>query len=298
MVIMSWRDFYASDLQGLWGLLIAPALFLLRRTAMGRPRTDGALPAGRGFVDAYAIAVAFETMLDPIASGPLLRYFDLADHAAGTAVVLFFVLLGDLRVYLLVFALLALAHGRAWWTALPRAALWTLVVPVLAYTTNTLLRARVPELHHNSIWLVYELIFTLVAVGLCARVGAWVPASAGPALGAFLRGTLAYVAGYYALWAAADVLIQLLRLDIGWLLRVVPNQLYYSLWVPITYVRFFARSRPPLRAAQPAPATGAPLDRAERRRAARRDRNAVRRVTWPRCLGWLHVDRACGPSWR
>ena len=295
MVILSWRDFYASDLQGLWGLLIAPALFLLRRTAMGRPRTDGTLPAGRAFVDAYAIAVAFETMLDPIASGPLVRFLGFADHAGGTAVVLFFVLLGDLRVYLLIFALLALAHGRAWWTALPRAGLWTLLVPGLAYAANAALRARVPELHHNSIWLVYELFFTVVAVGLCARVGAWVPAPAAPALGGFLRGTLAYVAAYYALWAVADVLIQLLRLDVGWLLRVVPNQLYYALWVPFIYVRFFARAggaplAPPAgpevpRLGSPQPPGARRRRRAERRRAASRARDTVRSVSSPLLVG-------------
>jgi len=62
-----------------------------------------------------------------------------------------------------------------------------------------------------------------------------------PALRDFLRDALAYLALYYALWAGADVLIQIAGLDVGWLLRVVPNQLYYAFWIPFVVARFFAR---------------------------------------------------------
>ena len=49
-----------------------------------------------------------------------------------------------------------------------------------------------------------------------------------------------YAAVYYALWATADVLIQVLDLDVGWALRVIPNQLYYAFYVPFAYLRYFA----------------------------------------------------------
>jgi hypothetical protein len=52
---------------------------------------------------------------------------------------------------------------------------------------------------------------------------------------------MAYVAVYYALWALADVLILVGRLDAGWGLRVIPNQLYYALYLPFVYFRFFSR---------------------------------------------------------
>lgn len=61
-----------------------------------------------------------------------------------------------------------------------------------------------------------------------------------PRLRAYLRAILLYVAVYYALWAAADVFI-LNGIDAGWALRIVPNQLYYGLFVPFTYWAFFAR---------------------------------------------------------
>ena len=44
---------------------------------------------------------------------------------------------------------------------------------------------------------------------------------------------------YYALWAVADVLILAGR-DVGWALRIVPNQLYYAFWVPVVWWLFFS----------------------------------------------------------
>ena len=57
---------------------------------------------------------------------------------------------------------------------------------------------------------------------------------------AFVRSTLGLVGAYYGLWAAADVLI-LCGVDAGWLVRLVPNQLYYGLFVPFVWWRFFDR---------------------------------------------------------
>ena len=50
-----------------------------------------------------------------------------------------------------------------------------------------------------------------------------------------LRAISAYVATYYALWALADVLILVFGLDLGWLLRVIPNQLYYAFFLPFAW---------------------------------------------------------------
>ena len=62
-----------------------------------------------------------------------------------------------------------------------------------------------------------------------------------PRLRNYLRIVLTYVAIYYALWAIADVLI-IAGIDLGWALRIVPNQLYYAFWVPFAYFTFFRRS--------------------------------------------------------
>jgi len=103
------------------------------------------------------------------------------------------------------------------------------------------LRAAVAGLDANSIWLVYEVLFVAVALTLRARLVPARVAPAQPAVRAFLRAALLYVAVYYGLWGVADALIQIGGLDVGWLLRVVPNQLYYAFWVPAVYVAFFSR---------------------------------------------------------
>ena len=56
---------------------------------------------------------------------------------------------------------------------------------------------------------------------------------------ALLLGRARVRALYYALWAVADVAILSGR-DWGWALRLVPNQLYYGLLVPLCYALFFA----------------------------------------------------------
>ena len=55
----------------------------------------------------------------------------------------------------------------------------------------------------------------------------------------FVRRVLGYMAAYYGLWAAADVII-LSGYDAGWPVRLVPNQLYYGLFVPFVWWRFFS----------------------------------------------------------
>ena len=42
-----------------------------------------------------------------------------------------------------------------------------------------------------------------------------------------------FVIGYYALWASADAIILASGADVGFLLRVVPNALYYGGLVPV-----------------------------------------------------------------
>ena len=178
--------------------------------------------ATQRFVYGYALVFSLETLLDPIAAGPLVRALSPSPQVA-TAVALLFVLLGDFRVYLLVFHL---ADGmRDLGAALRRAALWTPVVPVSAYALNAALGAMMGELPDQVLWLIHEVLFVGVALWL-RRLSAH---------DARLRRAATYVAVYYALWAAADVII-LLGHDAGWLLRVLPNQLYYAFWVPFVYL--------------------------------------------------------------
>jgi hypothetical protein len=216
----SWQAFYRSDLQSVTLLLIAPALLLGYLLTRGRRRT-ATTPVVR-FVYGYALVFSVETLIDPIATGPLVRALALPE-AAATASGLLFVLLGDFRVFLLVFHL---ADGaRDLRAAVRRAALWTPVVPVSAFALSAALRAALGELPDQVLYLVHEVLFVGVALWLRQL----------SAHDVRLRRAAAYVAVYYALWAAADVMI-LFGHDVGWLLRVVPNQLYYAFWVPFVYL--------------------------------------------------------------
>lgn len=232
----SFRELYQSDAQAVYALWIVPLLFLawLIVTPTGRA---GASSAWRerdaGFLRLYTILFGLETVLDPFATGPFLRATGQQDTAVGTGVLFLFVLLGDFRVFLLLFRMAR--PERPLGTSLARAAAWTFVVPVAAGLVNTALHALRPGLPSQTIWLVYELLFLAMALWLR---GSYVPSEVGPGDPERRRGLRAvagYVAVYYALWALADVLILVFGLDAGWLLRVVPNQLYYAFWLPFVW---------------------------------------------------------------
>ena len=217
----SWEAFYRSDLQGLWGLVVVPALFLLVRP-WRRPRRAGADPRAAGFVCAWATLFTLETIADPLA---ILRL---------GAPLIPFVLLGDFRVFLLV--LRVAEPERPLVGTIARAASWTMVVPVIAWTAFRLASAMAGPFREEVLWLGYEIAFVALALWWRARR---VPARRPIALH-YLRAVLGYVAVYYALWGLADVLI-LAGFDAGWALRVLPNQLYYSFWVPVAWALFFSR---------------------------------------------------------
>ena len=240
MSFATWQALYDSEQQGFYALIAAPALFLIYRLVRGRP-TGGLLPAAASFVDAYAVVFAVETILDPVIGGPVAHALGIADGPVATVLLVLFVLLGDFRVYLLLFALLAVAAGRRWTVAIGRAAAWTLIVPASAYAANRALHAVVSSADPSSIWPIYETLFLAIALLLRARIVDTRVVPLRPALHRYLRAVLLYVAVYYALWLVADLLIQIGGFDIGWLLRVLPNQLYYALWVPVVYGAFFSR---------------------------------------------------------
>jgi len=233
----SWEALYRSDLQGTWALLVVPALFLVYAALAGRARADASSRPDARWLLAYSVVFAVETLVDPLATGPLVRALGLGPGAA-SAVGFLFVWLGDFRVLLLVFAL-ARARRHAWL----RAVVASLLVPALDLALyHGLLRALWPELPGQTLWLIHEVGFCALALALCI----WgVPRLTPPEpLGhrRFLRGALLYAALYYALWAKSDLLI-LAGVDAGWGLRILPNQLYYACWVPFVFFWFTHRSQ-------------------------------------------------------
>jgi hypothetical protein len=225
-VFDSWEAFYRSQAQGVWALLVLPVLFLAWLAARHPTAGAGVEPGAGRFVRGWAVLCALLAIADPIATGllgwPLLP----------------FVLLGDFRV--LALAVVVMQPGRARASALLEAAAWTFVVPAVAYGVwRAIAAAHGAEPPGMLLWLAYEIAFVLVVLAWWTRiVPARVPASRA-ATRRYVGRVLAVVAAYYVLWALADVVILAGR-DWGWALRVVPNQLYYGVLVPVAYALFFA----------------------------------------------------------
>jgi hypothetical protein len=242
----TWADFYQSDAQSVYALWIAPAFFLLY-WLLSRPyKRIGVEPRAAWFLNVYAPLFMIESVADPYVTGPLLRHFGIEGDAA-TACMVAFVLIGDFRVYLLLFYVMTPERGAI--AAFLRAAAWTMVVPLFAVGALYGLKARYGELPAQSVWILYELGFVAMALFLDLVV---IPARLDRRrfeVHQYLRALVRYVALYYALWATADLLIVRRGADWAWALRVIPNQLYYAFWVPFAYLSFFspryaATSRP------------------------------------------------------
>ena len=199
-----WRDAYYGDLQSLFSLLVIPVAFLAFRLAVPTDPARAAVPRAASLVAGATLLFAFETMLDPIATGPLLRSEALRDSLATTLVPFLFVYLGDFRV---LFVALGVAEpGAPLRRLLGRAAAATALVPVATGVLHALLRLVFPQAHDQWLWMIYEAGFLLLCV------------------------------------FAADVLIVVAGLDLGWAIRMVPNQLYYAFWAPFVSFRFFSRA--------------------------------------------------------
>jgi hypothetical protein len=234
MEFESWRAFYQSDLQGVWSLLPVPAAFFFYLLFSRRARALAASSAEARFVRGWALLFAVETLLDPLVGSQLVPRLG-APPALATAVMLAFVLLGDFRVYWLLFAV-ALRDVRR---GARLAAAVTPAVPLLAYASDRLIEGFAHDATGQRLWLIHELMFTGVALWLW---GAWLPRRVGDAATLrFLRRVCAYVIAYYVLWAACDALWLAASLDVAWLLRALPNQLYYAFFVPFVWLVYSRR---------------------------------------------------------
>jgi len=245
-MFQTWEDFYQSDVQSLYALWVVPAVFLYYWLVAHRSVGPGIESHATSFMNAYAPLWTLETMIDPFVTGPLLRRFQV-EVPISTYCMILFVLLGDFRVYLLIFFLIAPERGAG--RAIVRAAAWTLLVPTFTWAATCALESSLGKLPSQTIWIVYELGFFAVTLFLAFRL---LPSSLGLSrfnVHFYLKAIVRYVGTYYALWAAADLLIVFGGFDRGWALRVIPNQLYYSFWIPFAYFAFFSPRYAPSRRA-------------------------------------------------
>jgi hypothetical protein len=226
----SWQAFYDAGWQFPFAVMVVPFAFLLYRAIVGDRGARSLDPALAPFVAAWVTLFTLETLLDPVATGPVAKA--LGSHAAAQTLGTAFVVLGDFRVFWLVlrFRTPRQTSARAALEALALA----LPAPLLAGLVS--LRAGTGQ----AMWLTHELVSLGLAFAL-ARLAAPEDAER-PRHAAFVRSVLGFMAAYYGLWAAADALI-LAGIDAGWPVRLVPNQLYYGFFVPFVWWKFFGTAR-------------------------------------------------------
>ena len=151
---------------------------------------------------------------------------------AATGIPLLFVLVGDFRYFLFLEAVrtgrFALPGGAGWLRALA----WTAIVPVVSKLVLAALPADMAG--GRTLFLAYEACFALLTLVVTFAV---LPRRTEGRRWA--QRVTWFVCAYYALWASADVII-LSGSDLGFLVRVVPNVLYYG-----GLIAFMCWSRPP-----------------------------------------------------
>lgn len=170
----------------------------------------------RGFFRVWGVLFAVLIAVDAGVNGAWTPV-----HTPGVATLfgIAFVILGDLRYFLAV----ERDAGRFF---APVAIGLALVVPLLSQIARAAIPAVAAELRVT--YLAYEVLFLAV---LAAYSVLRVRSLGGPAR-AFATKLTLFVAAQYALWASADVLILTTRSDAGYLLRIVPDVMYYVAFVP------------------------------------------------------------------
>lgn len=182
------------------------------------------------FIAGFLVVFLLEIVADALATGTLSPV--PAGASWGTHLAVAFVILGDFRYFLLVERLRA--PRRSMLAVVGSAAAWALVVPVVSFA----LRNLIPSLAAPArvTYLTYELLFLLVAVAFRAW---WLPsrtAESSPGVRRFLFELTVFEIVQYGLWATADVLI-LSGQPLGFLLRLLPNAMYYALFLPFVLAR-------------------------------------------------------------
>ncbi len=168
------------------------------------------------------------TALDAWLTGaltPLSRTGGLAQNVS-----IGFVVLGDLRLFVL---LERFRSDRRWKVAIALAVIFSFVVPI----AQAIVIRSFPEHFTDTrrIYLVYETLLVVLAAGLLML--RYPSRSAhSPALGWYATSLVGFFLVQYALWVVCDVLI-LSRIEFGYGLRLLPNALYYGLFLVFAAVR-------------------------------------------------------------
>lgn len=211
---MTYAEFYDSFVQHPLLLWVAAILGL------------GLALARRGLsvsVRRFCVALTVVSLADAWLTTTHVPGIGLLSGSIATVVPLAFVLIGDFRYFLFIESARADGTLRFDMPSLARALAWTLVVPITSQVVTAMLGSSDPRM----LFFIYETLFVLLAVGISSR---YLARHGGNPKWA--RRVTAFVIGYYVLWAGADAIILTTGADVGFLLRVIPNILYYGGLVP------------------------------------------------------------------
>jgi hypothetical protein len=209
-----YAEFYESFVQHpllLWGAALVGLVVALSR------------PGLSGTVRAYCVALAAISLFDAWLTSDQVVGIGTLSGAAASFVPLTFVLVGDFRYFLFVES--AKPNGTLCTSpdSVVKAFAWTLLVPLASQIVVLAMGSNEPRI----LFLIYEILFVMVSIGI-SRV--YLPQRSGALQ--WTRRVTRFVIAYYALWAAADALILTIGADAAFLLRVLPNVLYYGGLVP------------------------------------------------------------------
>ena len=204
-------------------LLIAlPILFLL---LFGRKL----FRSPSGFLRNYLWLVLANTILDAWLTSNLgVEALGLSKSSA-SALAIFFVIAGDFRVFILAFQQSARPMTAWIWTSVVALSLFGPLVQAGLILTFPNLFSDV-----RLTFLAYEVVLAAVLASALLAWARW--GLCKESVHPLAREVLLYALATYGWWILADVVI-LAGFDVGYLLRVVPNLLYYGAYVPFVYFR-------------------------------------------------------------
>jgi hypothetical protein len=182
------------------------------------------------FMRGYLAIFTAEIALDAFFTGALAPASVTSIEWRNLTAAITFVIVGDYRFYVLVerFAppdappASELGPLSAWLKALP----WGFAVPLtwtFFYETKLL---PMPDL--STKFFVYEILFLGLALVLRSVILPRRLAKTKPHLRRYVLRLLTFEIAQYALWALADVVIRRGATEPGYLLRIVPNVMYYG----------------------------------------------------------------------
>jgi len=195
-----------------WAMGVPFALYLLSRLRRGeRPP----------FVTGWFLFFQLEILLDAGLQG------ELTPLTGGLlqAVSILLVVSGDLRFLLLLVWQRRGKPALGRWAAV--AVVWSLFVPIASFVVARPIANGQPR----ALFLIYEAMFASMALALAVH-GAQRPVQ--NATDRWLRRLIAFEVVQYTLWACADVII-LSGHDVGYLIRLIPNTLYYAAFMPFAW---------------------------------------------------------------